>query len=127
MQKILIAEDDAVLREAYIVILRYAGYQVVEATDGREAVKKVEQERPALLILDMLMPGMTGLEVLQDKRIRALRKDMKVIAFTNLSDPVTIKALEVLGVDKYLLKSSVMPQTLIENVRQVLEPSEERF
>jgi CheY-like chemotaxis protein len=117
---ILIAEDDTVLRDAYVMILLHAGFKVHEAEDGRQALKKVISCKPDLLILDMLMPGKTGLEVLRDPIMKHLRPKLKVIAFTNLSDPETIDALVALNVDKYLLKASVMPQMLIDTVNAVL-------
>lgn len=119
-QTILIAEDEPVLREAYVTILRHAGYEVVEAEDGRQALDKVTADPPDLLVLDMLMPGKTGLEVLRDSRMQKVRCSVKVIAFTNLSDPDTIEELRSLGVDRYLLKASVLPQMFIQNVRDVL-------
>ncbi len=120
MSKILIAEDEPVLRDAYVMILRHAGHEVVAAVDGRETLDKLETERPELLILDMLMPGLTGMEVLQHPRMQTLRGTTKVIAFTNLSDPETLLMLEQLRVDKYLLKSSIQPNMLIAHVAEVL-------
>ncbi len=120
MSKILIAEDEAILRDAYVMILRHGGYEVIEAVDGRDTLDKVEQEKPDLLILDMLMPGMTGIEVLQSDRLKAVRAHFKIIAFTNLSDPNTLTVLEGLGVDRYLLKASIQPHMLVSNVQEVL-------
>ncbi|HSH55556.1 MAG TPA: response regulator [Candidatus Limnocylindrales bacterium] len=120
MPKVLIAEDESVLRDAYVMILGHAGYRVVPAVDGRDTLDKLEKERPELLILDMLMPGLSGLEVLKHQRMQPLRPGLKIIAFTNLSDPKTLLELERQGVDKYLLKSSIQPRMLISHVAEVL-------
>lgn len=120
VHKILIAEDDPTLKDAYVLILQHAGYEVAVAADGREAIAQLIKEKPRLLILDMLMPGMSGIEVLKDPKVQALRGEVKVIAFSNLSDRDTLDQLDELQVDRYLLKSSVVPQELIEHVRQVL-------
>lgn len=117
---VLIAEDDPMLREAYVTILQHAGFQIIQAEDGRQALDKAEHEVPDLMILDMLMPGKSGLEVLRDERMQSVRSRIKVIAFTNLSDPETLEELQQLGVDRYLLKASLLPQMLIDHVRQVL-------
>ncbi len=120
MPKILIAEDETILRDAYVMILQHGGYEVVEAVDGRDTLDKIEQEKPDLVILDMLMPGMTGIEVLQSDRLKAVRDELKIIAFTNLSDPSTLNAIQGLGVDRYLLKASIQPHMLVSNVQEVL-------
>lgn len=120
VQKILIAEDEAVLREAYVTILQHAGYEVAEAGDGCEVLEQMDRVCPDLLILDMLMPKKGGLEVLADERMQPFRESVKIIAFTNLSDPETLDALRKMRVDKYLLKSSMTLQALIDNVSSVL-------
>ena len=120
MKQVLIAEDDVYLRDAYITILETAGYQVQGVENGQEALKSIQSSLPDVLLLDMLMPVMGGLELLDELTAKGLKEKIKVIAFTNLSDKETIDKLQVFGVEKYLLKSSVMPAQLIATIEEVV-------
>jgi DNA-binding response OmpR family regulator len=120
MSKILIAEDEAVLREAYATILIHSGYEVLEATNGKDVLKILEETEPDLLILDMLMPILSGSELLHKFRLKENHPKLKILAFTNLSDQEIIKELRLYGVDRYLLKSSIMPHELIANIKKLL-------
>lgn len=120
MRKVIVAEDDVYLREAYVTILKASGYDVRGAENGKQALEAIEQSKPDVLLIDMLMPVMGGLEALAVLENKALLSQMKVIAFTNLSDKATLDQLEAFGVDKYLLKSSVTPKELVANIEEVM-------
>ena len=120
MRKVIVAEDDVYLREAYVTILKASGYDVRGAENGKQALEAIEQSKPDVLLIDMLMPVMGGLEALAVLENKALLGQMKVIAFTNLSDKATLDQLEAFGVDKYLLKSSVTPKELVANIEEVM-------
>ena len=120
MRKVIVAEDDVYLREAYVTILKASGYDVRGAENGKKALEAIEQSKPDVLLIDMLMPVMGGLEALAVLENKALLGQMKVIAFTNLSDKATLDQLEAFGVDKYLLKSSVTPKELVANIEEVM-------
>ena len=120
MKQVLIAEDDVYLRDAYITILETAGYQVQGVENGQEALKSIQSSLPDVLLLDMLMPVMGGLELLDELTAKGLKTKIKVIAFTNLSDKETVDKLQAFGVEKYLLKSSVMPAQLIATIEEVV-------
>lgn len=118
MHTILVAEDDTYLRDAYITILSAAGYTVISAENGKVALQHIKKAAPDVLLLDMLMPVMSGLELLEHLSQENIFPASKVIAFTNLSDKHTLDALTTYGVAKYLLKSSVMPAQLVEAVQE---------
>lgn len=122
MYKILVAEDDVYLREAYVTILVSAGYTVQAVENGRQALEAIEEALPDVMLLDMLMPVMGGLELLEEMSGKALLEKVRIIAFTNLSDMTTIDRLESYNVERYLLKSSVMPKELISTIEAVMKP-----
>lgn len=124
MHTILVAEDDTYLRDAYITILSAAGYTVIPAENGKVALQYLKKATPDVLLLDMLMPVMSGLELLEHLTREAIFPAGKVIAFTNLSDKHTLDALTGYGVGKYLLKSSVMPAQLVEAVQEMVTESQ---
>lgn len=120
MRRVLLAEDDVYLREAYIAILEAAGYEVEGVENGKLALESIEQRLPDAVLLDMLMPVMGGLELLEVLNSRGILGNIRVIAFTNLSDEDTLSRLKSFGIDRYLLKSSVMPKDLITCIEGVI-------
>lgn len=85
-KKILIAEDDVPLRRVFCDALKAEGYDVYEAGDGEEALSVALREHPDLIVLDILMPKMDGIEMARQLRLDAWGKTAKVIILTNLSD-----------------------------------------
>lgn len=121
MHSVLVAEDDVYLREAYVTILKSAQYKVSGVENGKYALASIEDSTPDVLLLDMLMPLMNGLELLEELSTRGMLSKMRIIAFTNLSDRDTLEKLKGYGVDKYLLKSSVLPSDLINAIEDVVK------
>lgn len=114
-------DDDAHLREAVAFALRKAGFEVVEAADGAEALKRHDEERPALVVLDVLMPELDGTEVC--RRLRAVSR-VPIVFLSSRADEVDrIVGLE-LGGDDYVTKP-FSPRELVARVRAVLRRSAE--
>jgi DNA-binding NarL/FixJ family response regulator len=120
IKKILIAEDEEILRAAYKQILTQEGFKVFEAANGKEALKCLKKDKPDLILLDILMPEMDGLDFLKEASIVKEYPKTKVIAFSNLSDQHKLEAMIKLGVSKNILKSSLSPRQLADSVRQLL-------
>jgi DNA-binding NtrC family response regulator len=117
---ILIVEDDKDLNNAYEIILSNEGYNVTTAFDGRDALNKLKNFEPQLILLDLLMPIMGGLEFLE--HFEAMRhKQVKVLIFTNMENsPEVAKAYE-LGAHRCIIKSWTAPHNLAKVVREALE------
>jgi len=104
MKKILIAEDDPPSRELILEVLGEWGYQVVEATDGRDALQKIEETEPDLAVLDIQMPGLDGLAVVRRLRENPRFARLRVMALTAYAmRGDREKALEA-GFDAYFTK-----------------------
>ena len=116
---IVLAEDEADLRALYAETLRQAGYTVGDAEDGRVALVLIEQMRPALLILDLWMPVLSGFEVLEKLREDPRASDMKVVLLSNVSDADTRLEGFASGVQDYWVKDLSLSD-LLANVRRVL-------
>lgn len=126
--KIAIIEDDALLAQMYAQKFKKDGFEVVAADDGKKGLALIKQEKPSLILLDIMMPEMNGLEVL-----RAVKDDpdgeinsIPVILLTNLArgkEDVN-RGLE-LGAVTYLVKSKVKPPEVVAKVKEVLEASGE--
>ena len=102
MSKILLADDEDNLREAVTIILQRAGYEVVVAADGTQAVERFVRERPDLVILDVMMPWMDGYQACE--RIRVISPDVPVLMLTAKGDIVDKKIGFHAGADDYMVK-----------------------
>lgn len=120
MTKILLVEDDKSLREIYGVRLLAEGYDIVSAGDGEEALAMAIKEKPTLIISDVMMPKISGFDMLDILRSTTETRDIKVIMMTALSSDDQRSRGEQLGADRYLVKSQVGIEDVIRTVHEVL-------
>jgi len=123
MAKILLVEDDKSLREIYGVRLLAEGYDIVSAGDGEEALAMAIKERPQLIVSDVMMPKISGFDMLDILRSTTETKDIKVIMMTALSSEDQRQRGEQLGADRYLVKSQVGIEDVVRTVHEVLGDS----
>ncbi|MHB1864725.1 MAG: response regulator [Candidatus Saccharimonadales bacterium] len=119
MSKVLIVEDDKDLNNAYSLILRHFGYQVETAYNGQEALKKSKQFSPDIILLDLLMPIMGGLEFLK-KFKKDPSNNAKVLIFTNMENSPELNEAYELGAHRCVIKSWAEPQNLNRLVSDAL-------
>ncbi len=120
MTKILLVEDDKSLREIYGVRLLAEGYDIVSAGDGEEALAMAIKERPQLIVSDVMMPKISGFDMLDILRSTTETRDIKVIMMTALSSEDQRQRGEQLGADRYLVKSQVGIEDVVRTVHEVL-------
>lgn len=120
MTKILLVEDDKSLREIYGVRLLAEGYDIVSAGDGEEALAMAIKERPELIVSDVMMPKISGFDMLDILRSTTETRDIKVIMMTALSSEDQRQRGEQLGADRYLVKSQVGIEDVVRTVHDVL-------
>lgn len=120
MSKIMLVEDDNSLREIYSIRLTAEGYTIVSAGDGEEALAVAVRERPDLIISDVMMPKISGFDMLDILRSTPETKDIKVIMMTALSSEDQRVRGESLGADRYLVKSQVGIEDVVNAVHDVL-------
>ena len=120
MTKILLVEDDKSLREIYGVRLVAEGYEIASAGDGEEALAMAIKERPGLIISDVMMPKISGFDMLDILRSTSETKGIKVIMMTALSSEDQRARGESLGADRYLVKSQVGIEDVVRTVHDVL-------
>lgn len=123
MAKILLVEDDKSLREIYGVRLMAEGYEIVSAGDGEEALAMAIKERPDLIVSDVMMPKISGFDMLDILRSTSETKNVKVIMMTALSSDDQRARGEALGADRYLVKSQVGIEDVVRTVHDVLGDS----
>lgn len=120
MIKIMLVEDDKSLREIYGVRLLAEGYDIVTAGDGEEALAMAIKERPQLIISDVMMPKISGFDMLDILRSTTETRNIKVIMMTALSSEEQRSRGEALGADRYLVKSQVGIEDVVRVVHEVL-------
>lgn len=120
MTKILLVEDDKSLREIYGVRLLAEGYDIVSAGDGEEALAMAIKERPQLIVSDVMMPKISGFDMLDILRSTTETKGIKVIMMTALSSEDQRARGVALGADRYLVKSQVGIEDVVRTVHEVL-------
>lgn len=123
MTKILLVEDDKSLREIYGIRLLAEGYQIASAGDGEEALAMAVKEKPDLIIADVMMPKISGFDMLDILRSTPETKDIKVIVMTALSSEDQRARGEALGANRYLVKSQVGIEDVVRTVHDVLADS----
>lgn len=120
MNRILIVEDENALRSAYVMMFTKKGFDVYEAAHGKAALDSLDKIKPDIILLDILMPVMGGLEFLEKANLKAKFPQTKVLVLSNLSDNKTISKIKMLQADKYMLKASMSPMMLIGSVEELL-------
>lgn len=120
MAKILIVEDDISLRDVYTARLQAEGFQISTASNGEEALAVAVKERPDLIILDIMMPRISGFDVLDIIRTTPEIAHTRVVMMTALSAPEDRERGEKLGVDEYLVKSQVTLEDVVGTIKRVL-------
>lgn len=121
MAKILVVEDDTYIRDLYEEILKGEGFEVTVAVDGEDGVVKARDGGYDLVLLDVMMPKLNGLQVLQKLNEQAPQTpNKKIVLLTNLAqDPVVTEALKT-GASDFLLKADLNPGQLVEKVKGYL-------
>lgn len=117
---ILIVEDDPILLRMYSEKLGFEGYQVMSAKDGEEALKVAIESRPAMVLLDIMLPRMSGTDFLERLRQNPEGKNIPVIALTNLAEEEERQKAIKLGVKEYLVKAMQTPEQVVEKIKKYL-------
>jgi len=112
-KKVLIVEDDKFLRELIVKKLSNEGYDVLEAADGEQGLQQIKDARPELVLLDLILPGIDGFEVLSQKREDPFAASIPVIILSNLGQKEDVDKGLNLGATDYLIKAHFTPEKLL--------------
>ncbi|OGZ63971.1 MAG: hypothetical protein A2998_01290 [Candidatus Staskawiczbacteria bacterium RIFCSPLOWO2_01_FULL_37_25b] len=120
-KKILIIEDDEFLRNLMVRRLEKEGFETAEASNGKTGLEKSKTEKPDLILLDLILPGIDGSEVLVEIKKNPATASIPVIIITNLDQKENNKETRDLAVD-YLIKAQLDPIEITERIKKVLNP-----
>ncbi len=121
MTKILIIEDDRFLRELMSRKLEEEGYEVFEAINGEQGLKQAKENKPDVILLDVMMPGINGFEVLSKIKGDSVLSLIPVIMLSNLDQKEDAEKALKLGAADYLVKAHFTPGEIIEKIQKVLK------
>jgi DNA-binding response OmpR family regulator len=120
-KKILIVEDDKFLRELISRKLQKEGYEIVQAADGEEGEKKIKETKPDLILLDLILPGIDGFEVLSRIKQDPTVASIPVVILSNLGQKEEIEKGLKLGAVDYLVKAHFTPAEIVEKIKVILK------
>ncbi len=120
MKTILFIEDEAAIQKTLGEALRNRGYEVKSATDGEAGLRLAKSESPDIILLDLILPKMHGLEVLEKLRQDDKTKDLPVIILTNLENIGEVERAIELGTTTYLVKANYSLEEVIDKVKKAL-------
>jgi len=120
MEKILVIEDDKFLRDLLYKKLAEENFSVATALDGEEGLKKIQEENPNLVLLDLILPGINGFEVLKKAKENPATKDIPVIVLSNLGQKEDVERAMKLGAQDYLIKAHFTLEEIVEKIRKHL-------
>jgi CheY-like chemotaxis protein len=120
MSKILVIEDDPLISRMYQKIFTFEKFQVQLAGDGEEGLSKAREEKPTIILLDIMMPKMNGLQVLEKLKSDPETKKIPVIMLTNLAGTHDAEAALSHGAVKYIIKSEFEPKQVADMVKEIL-------
>ncbi|HLD21465.1 MAG TPA: response regulator [Patescibacteria group bacterium] len=117
---ILLVEDDEMLHTMYTQKFTKEGYTVKSAFNGAEGIELAEQTKPAVILLDIIMPKMDGFVALKKLKKNEVTKDIPVILLTNLGQEEDIRKGKELGATDYFIKANHTPQEVVEKVKEII-------
>ena len=119
--KVAIIEDDIAISQMYRLKFETDGYEVQTAENGKVGLELVEQFKPDIILLDLMMPEMTGDQMLAELRKKPWGKDVKVIILTNMGEEEAPKGIKELGVVSFIVKAEMTPRQVAEKVKAALD------
>lgn len=120
MAKILVVEDDPLMSRMYQKIFTFEGYEVEMAGDGEQGLEKSKTVNPTIILLDVMMPKMNGLQVLDKLKMDPATKEIPVVMLTNLAGQQDAEAALAKGAVKYIVKSEYEPKQVAGMVKEIL-------
>lgn len=119
--KVLLVEDDFYIRELYQSAMGLKGYEVFTAADGDDAIRLYDEAKPDVVLLDIMLPTKSGMEVLKHVKLVAQeKKPIPVIMITNLDTPEALEEAQRLGADDYWIKSLTPPLKAADNISKYI-------
>jgi DNA-binding response OmpR family regulator len=119
MKKILLVEDDPFLVDIYSTKFKESGFEIEVVKKGDQALDKIKELKPGIVLLDIILPGVDGWEILKNIRQDKKLKDIKVVILSNLGQEDEVEKGVKLGADKYIVKAYYTPAEVVKEVKKI--------
>lgn len=121
MAKILIVDDEELMIAPYEMVLTRAGHKVIATSHASDGLEIADKEKPDIILLDMLMPEMNGIDFLEILKYKKKIGLYYIIAFSNIENPDLVRAAKKLGAKEYMLKVEYTPHQLAEHIAEIVK------
>lgn len=121
MKKILLVEDDPFVSDIYNTKFREEGFEIEVAADGQDCLNKLEDKKPDLLVLDIVLPKIDGWEILKKIKDNENLKDLKVVILSNISQKEDVEKGLNFGAIEYFIKAHYTPTEICEKIKKILK------
>jgi len=121
MKTILLVEDDPFVVDIYTKKLKNAGFLIKTAQDGEEALKKIMEKKPDLLVLDIVLPNIDGWELLDKIKRNEKLRDLKVVVLSNLDQKIDVEKGLEFGIVRYFIKAHYTPSQVVREIKKILK------
>jgi CheY-like chemotaxis protein len=119
---LLVVEDEVALAQMYSDRFKMSGFDVDVAHEGEEAINKMAAEHPNIVLMDILMPGLSGTEAVEHAKANPATRDIPIVMLTNYPDSIDLKNALKLGAAGYIIKSEATPEQVVEKIQKILAP-----
>jgi len=119
-QSVLVVEDDQFLRDLIVKKLEEEGLKTIQAIDGEEGLRLIRENKPDIVLLDLILPGIDGFEVLKQVKADVSLSDIPIIILSNLGQKDDIDRGVELGAKDYMIKAHFTPGEIVQKVKEVL-------
>jgi DNA-binding response OmpR family regulator len=124
--KLLIVEDDAFLQKILVAKFAKEGFAILTASDGKEGLDQIKKEKPALVLLDLIMPNMDGFDVLYAVQTDASLKSIPIIVLSNLAQDEDVQRAKDLGALDFLVKGDLAINELVRKVKETFAKAQQK-
>ena len=121
MARVLIVEDDPLISRMYQTVFEFEGFEVDMARNGEEGIAHLKKNIPKMILLDIMMPKMSGIDVLREIKGNPKTKKIPVVVLTNLSADKDVEIALGLGAVKYIVKSKTKPREVVVQIQEILD------
>jgi len=119
---LLVVEDEQAIAQMYSDRFKMAGFDVDVAHEGAEAISKMVAERPNAVLMDILMPGLSGTEAVEQAKANPATRNIPIVMLTNYPDSIDLKNALKLGAAGYIIKSESTPEQVVAKIQKILAP-----
>ena len=123
--KVLLAEDDPFLIDIYSTKFKSVGFDLSLADSGDKVLPKLKESKPDILLLDIVLPGMSGWEALAEIKKDSQFNGLKIIVLSNLGQKSEVEKGIEMGADGYLIKAHYTPTQIVEEIKKLLDPKKQ--